>query len=204
LRRQARPPRRFLLSFREEAKQKAINLLSSILAQLVLQISTIPESLQAFHQKHQHGQPPEEGLFTAIESLLIEPTFIIADALDECPDKENERKHLCEILRKLHGWAAPNLHILVTSRKEQDLSVALSPLTSSDPISITKEVEADIRKYVNTQLSIDNNLKEYSTETKFKTENVLTKKVSRYPCLAPALSAALSELSIYRPTAPYS
>jgi hypothetical protein len=152
--------------------------LSSILAQLVLQIPTIPESLQAFHQKHQHGRPPEDGLFTAIEPLLVGPTFIIADALDECPDKERERKHLCTILGKLHGWAAPNLHILVTSRKEQDLSSALNLLTSSDPISITEEVGADIRKYVNMQLSTNNDLKEYSTETKLKIENVLTKKAN--------------------------
>jgi hypothetical protein len=168
----------FFFSFREEAKQKVINLLSSILAQLVLQISTIPESLQAFHQKHQHGRPPEDGIFTAIKPLLMGPTFIIADALDECPDKDNERKHLCEILRKLHGWAAPNLHILVTSRKEQDLSGALNLITSSDPISITEEVETDIRMYVKTQLSIDNDLKEYSTEIKLKIENVLTEKAN--------------------------
>lgn len=166
----------FLFSFREEAKQKAFNLLSSVLAQLVMQTTTISDSLESFYQEHQHGRPPKDGLFSEIKSFLHDPIFIVVDALDECPDNGNERKSLCQILAELHKWEAQNLHILVTSRKEPDITAALSSISTSEPISITEKVKSDIHKYVSTQLATDAELKDYSTELKDKIQRVLVEK----------------------------
>lgn len=155
-----------------------ISFLSTILAQLAMQLSTIPSMLHDFHKTHQHGRPTEAGLLTAIKHLLllIGPTYIICDALDECPEKGGERKDLCQALAEIHQWSLPNVHFLVTSRKEYDLSIALDAMATSDPINITEEVEVDIRQYVSTQLSTDSQLSEYSHECKHEIEEVLVNK----------------------------
>lgn len=168
----------FYFSFRDDKKQKAINLLSSTLMQLVLKLPTIPESILSFHQNHQYGRPPRAGLYTAIKSLLTKPTFIIIDALDECPEIGNERKYLCEILAELHKWNVSYLHILVTSRKEQDINAALSPIVTSTPISITEEVAADIQRYVSSQVANDPDLNVYGAELKMKIERNLVEKAN--------------------------
>jgi hypothetical protein len=150
--------------------------LCSILAQLVQQILAIPDSLRTFHEKHQHGQPPEAGLLAAIESLLDahRQTFIIIDALDECPNSGGERADLCGILAKFHSWARPNLHLLVTSRKEVDLCEALEPFVTLGPMSIQDNVvKSDIRKYVRSQLASDPWLKKWSGEIQTEIEEAL-------------------------------
>jgi hypothetical protein len=135
----------------------------------------MPDSLRAFYEKHQHGQPPEAGLLKAIKSLLeYKQSFIIIDALDECPNSGDERGDLCDILEELHSWAQPNLHLLVTSRKEVDLCDALESLVTLGPISIQGGVvKSDIRKYVRSQLESDSKLKKWSDEIQTEIEETL-------------------------------
>ena len=101
-------------------------------------------------------------------------TFIIADALDECPSNSTERAELCALLTEFSRWALPNLHILVTSRKEPDINEALSTLVTFPPICIqSKQVAADIRLHVRTELANDPKLKKWSLQIKEEIENTL-------------------------------
>ncbi len=150
----------------------------SILAQLVQQISLIPESLRTYYEKHQHGQPLETGLLDVIKSLLEEgnQTFIIIDALDECPSTTSERADLLDLVRRIHSWAQPNLHLLVTSRKEVDIREALESIITLGPISIQAgNIESDIRKYVRSQLESDSKLKKWQGEIRTEIEDSLVK-----------------------------
>jgi len=127
----------FFFSFRETKKQKASNLPRSILAQLLMQAENVPTALQTFYDKYQHGEPSERGLLESIQALLIgSHTYIIIDALDECPNAEEERAGLCNILKELNSWGNERLHVLVTSRKEADLAEALLPIVTQEPIGI--------------------------------------------------------------------
>jgi hypothetical protein len=151
-------------------------LLRSILAQLVQQTLVVPEFLRTFYDKHQHSQPLEAGLLDAIKSMLLEntQTFIIIDALDECPNIGDDRADLCSILQQLHSWAHPRLHLLVTSRKEVDLCEALESLVTFPPISIQGSVvKSDIRRFVRSQLESDSKLKKWSDEIKEEVEKAL-------------------------------
>ena len=141
-----------------------------------MQTTTISNSLNSFYQEHQHGRPPQDGLFSEIKSFLDNTTYIVVDALDECPDNGKERKYLCQILAELHKWQAQNLHILVTSRKEPDIATALSAIMTSDPISITEEVESDIQQYVSTQLATDADLMGNPPEVNNEINRVLLEK----------------------------
>jgi hypothetical protein len=147
-----------------------------VLAQLANQKQIIPDSLQSLYNGYQHGQPPTADLRKALQSVLKLPgqTFIIADALDECPSNGTERVELCELLTEFSRWALPNLHILVTSRREPDINEALSTLVTFPPIYIQSEqVDADIRLHVRTKLANDPRLKKWSLQIKKEIEDTL-------------------------------
>ena len=104
-------------------------------------------------------------------------TYIIVDALDECPNTEDERAELCNILKTMHTWNCERLHILVTSRKEADLMESLQPIVTQEPIGIQGSVvDADIRKFVRTQLQVDIRLSKFSEELRAEIEQTLVKK----------------------------
>jgi ankyrin repeat domain-containing protein 50 len=119
-------------------------------------------------------------------------TFIIVDALDECPYGE-ERTQLSVVLKEFSTWALPNLHILVTSRKEPDIYKVLALLVTFPPVCIqTKQVDADIRLHVKTQLANDADLKEWSPQIKGEIETTLVEGADgmyKLPCLFKSLTA---------------
>ncbi|MCJ1264868.1 hypothetical protein MMC22_004743 [Lobaria immixta] len=105
--------------------------------------------------------------------------FLVIDALDECPigDQGESRAKVLALLTELSGWALPNLHVLVTSRKEQDNDKALASLLSFPSISIqTDQVQPDVRKYVKSQLANDLELKKWSSLIKEEIEKTLTEQ----------------------------
>jgi hypothetical protein len=59
------------------------------------------------------------------------PTYIIIDALDECPDAPgmpSARERVLEFVEELGNLRLENLHICVTSRPETDIRAKLEPL----------------------------------------------------------------------------
>jgi hypothetical protein len=165
----------FFFSFRETEKQKASNLPRSILAQLLQQAVTIPETVLTFHNEYQHGKPSERGVMDAIQALLTGPqVLIIIDALDECPNTDEERAELCNILQKMHSWGYERLHLLVASRKEVDLTKALRPIITQPPLGVQGAVvKADIRKFVRTQLHMNPKFSKWSPELQSEIEETL-------------------------------
>ncbi|KAI9761972.1 MAG: hypothetical protein M1840_001501, partial [Geoglossum simile] len=162
----------FYFSFNDVEKQKTRNFLRSVLKQLSCSKPSIPDSLQSLYNAYKHEQPPTDGLKSAARAVLELPgqNFIIIDALDECPYGE-ERTQLSTVLREFSTWALPNLHILVTSRKELDIDKTLAPLVTSSPLCIqTEQVDADILLYVQTQLESDAILKERTKVPQLKEE----------------------------------
>lgn len=114
-------------------------------------------------------------------------TFLVIDALDECPigDKHKSRTRVLALLTEISGWALPNLHILVTSRKEPDIDMALAPLVNLSSISIlSSQVQPDIRRYIKSQLDNDLELKKWSSLIKEEIKNTLVENAhGMYICL---------------------
>jgi hypothetical protein len=88
-----------------------------------------------------HGKgarkPSDEALIkclTEMVSLSVQgPTYIIVDALDECPNNSGlptPREEVLDLVKNLVSLRVPNLHICVTSRPEIDIQNMLEPLTS--------------------------------------------------------------------------
>src|SRR5690606_37380661 len=74
------------------------------------------------------------------------------DALDECVQVENSRRNLLSWMKDMHAsnLKRANVHLLATSRPEQDIQNALRKWSSTtDWIEIQSDlISEDIRKYV--------------------------------------------------------
>ena len=79
-------------------------------------------------------------------------TYIILDALDECPNNSgipSPRKEVLQLVNELVDLRLPTLHICVTSRPETDILAILQHLTPH-PVSLHDESgqKQDIVDYV--------------------------------------------------------
>ena len=164
----------FYFSFQDTQKQKVAHLLRSILSQLVCQAECIPDPVITLYDNYLHSQPPTDRLLSAIKCMANghKNTFLIIDALDECPNQNAERSDLCNVLREIKEWAASNLHVLVTSRRYVDLVESLDPLF--DSISIQgPEVQSDIRRFIRSELSKNKRLSTWPADIRNEMERTL-------------------------------
>ena len=148
----------FYFDFRDVDKQNLRNLLPSLLIQLSAQSNRCCDMLSQLYSEHNHGRrkPSDSDMVECLKNMLCfekqAPTYIIMDALDECPITStipSPREEVLEFVEELVGLQLPNLHICVTSRPEHDIRVVLEPLTEH-PVSLHDESgqREDIANYV--------------------------------------------------------
>jgi len=98
------------------------------------------------------------------------PTYIIMDAIDECPlssSVPSPREEVLELVYELVRARLPNLHICVTSRPELDIQTVLRPLTSH-LISLHDEIgqKQDIAYFVSSFVHSDRRMRRWLDEDK--------------------------------------
>jgi ankyrin repeat domain-containing protein 50 len=175
----------FYFDFNDPEKQNATNCLSSLIAQLCSQVVDLPKKLKDLYSrcnegKHKAGMPALIAILKAF-ALAEEPhdIFIIADALDECPKNGEQelRSELLDLITEISSWSPSNIHLLVTSRQEPDIKERLMPLLTTPAISVEgSEADADIKKYIENQLSTDPKLKGWSDDVKERIKHTLVKR----------------------------
>ena len=117
------------------------------------------------------------------EMLILEPrgpTYIIMDALDECPITStipSPREEILELVEELVGLHLPNLHICVTSRPEHDIQIVLERLTKN-PVSLHDESgqQEDIANYVSSFVLSDRRIGRWREEDKELVIKTLSEK----------------------------
>jgi hypothetical protein len=128
----------FYFDFRDVNKQKLGNLLPSLLIQLSARSESCCDILSRLYSLHDRGErePRERAMVECLKEMLtVEvqgPTYIILDALDECPITStipSPREEVLEFVDELVGLHLPNVHICVTSRPEHDIQAVLRDLT---------------------------------------------------------------------------
>jgi hypothetical protein len=97
-------------------------------------------------------------------------TYIIVDALDECPNISGfptAREEVLDFLEELVCLNLPNLRICVTSRPEIDIRTILEPLTSHH-VSLHDESGQgqDILDYIKTVVHTDRRMRRWKPEDK--------------------------------------
>lgn len=83
-------------------------------------------------------------------------TFIIVDALDECPQAAGERRKLLKFIEAIMNLHMNGLHVFVTSRKEGDIDKSLRTMGQFGPFGIQNaNVDKDILSHVKFEIEQD-------------------------------------------------
>jgi adenylate kinase family enzyme len=140
--------------YQERKQHTALNLISSLVQQLVQRQAVIPEVVTAFRTKalSRHTRPKVEHYSNLLHSMLDQfpRTFVVIDALDEYLEKDGSRTKLLEQLRLLHH----KVNLLVTSRH----LAALDTEFEADAILEVRANDEDINRYLRFQIYHNRNL----------------------------------------------
>jgi hypothetical protein len=109
-----------------------------------------------------------KALRKIVETLLH--TYIILDALDECP----ERDELLDLLKEVAEWKLDQLHVLVTSRQLPEINEVLDFAAARRVALQSQLVDPVIETYVRARLRTDKALK-WPSDVQGNIEKCLTK-----------------------------
>jgi len=177
----------YYYDFREDQKKDLRGLLSSMLYQLYDQSKSYYDIFSTFYSKHHRGakkSPSDDDLFRCLMDLLkcpqSPPVYLIVDGLDECPSistQSSPREQVLSLLEDLVEAQLPNLRICVTSRPEVDIKAILEPLTFRS-ISLHDESgqKEDIKRYIESFVDTNRNMKNWDPEYKHLVIEVLIEK----------------------------
>ena len=174
----------FFFDFKDTGKQDARALLSSLIVQLIHQSTSLCDIVSACYSTHQSGsrQPSDRALLQCLQDMIRSspqsPTYLIFDALDECPNTTgmpSARDNVLAVVEKLVKLNLPNLHLCITSRPEIDIRASLEPLTTNRmSLHDQSGQKKDIADYVNSVVHSDKNMRRWREEDKNVVIDVLS------------------------------
>jgi hypothetical protein len=176
----------FYFDFKDADKQNRKNLLLSFLAQLAARSDPCCEILSRLYSTHDRGvrKPSDRAMTDCLKEMLAIPTefstFLIMDALDECPNTSgipSPREQVLELVEELVEISSPNLHLCVTSRPEFDIQTALQRLKPRS-VSLHDETgqKQDIIDYVTHVVRSDPRMRRWREEDKDLVIKTLSEK----------------------------
>lgn len=126
------------------------------------------------------SQPDSEAILTVLDDVLSRVSgqvYLVIDALDECPKTaySEERESLLSLLLGLRKKHQNKIHILVTSRREGDISKHLNKFSMFD---LEASLVEDVKKLVSA--SISQHLDKWSPEIKSLITDELLGSNERY------------------------
>jgi hypothetical protein len=180
----------FYFDFRDVHKQTRRDAISSLLFQLSAQSDDCCDILCRLYSVHNSGaQMPSDGILTECLKNMLSlpskaPTYIIMDAIDECPNTSgtpSPREQILDLVEDLIDLSLPNLRLCVTSRPEIDIQVVLEPLLPSHfRVSLHDATgqKKDIINYIHTFVYTDRNMRRWREEDKHLVIEVLTERAN--------------------------
>lgn len=154
----------FYFDFNESEKQNATSFVATLIAQLCNHVVDLPERLKELYKTCNNGKgvPTLDNLLATlfVVAQKFGDVFIVADALDECPNNGIIREELLELIKDMSTRSSSNIHLLVTSRLESDIEELLLSLSTTRVIPIQgSPLEADIKSYICNEISSNSKLK---------------------------------------------
>ena len=164
----------YYFDFRDTEKQNCRNLILSLLSQFSARSDLCCDILHHIYVSHDNGahKPTDDVLIQCLKETLASsndhPTYIIIDALDECPNTfgmPSPREVVLDFVKELVELSLPDLHICITSRPEIDIRTILEPLTTRR-VSLHDETgqQKDIVKYVSSVVRLDMRMSKWREE----------------------------------------
>ncbi|KAN0130448.1 hypothetical protein V8E53_011711 [Lactarius tabidus] len=176
----------YYFDFRDTDKQNRRNLLLSLLSQLSARSDLCCDILHRIYVAHDNGahKSTDDVLIQCLKETLAlskdRPTYIIMDALDECPNTfgmPSPREVVLDFIKQLVELSLPNLRICITSRPEIDIRTVIEPLTTRR-VSLHEETEQtkDIVEYVSSVVRSDMRMGRWREEDQMLVIETLSEK----------------------------
>jgi hypothetical protein len=138
-------------NYRRQQEQKPVDLLASLLKQLLQEQLSVPEIVQSLYGSHEKKgtRPSFKQISDVLHSVVASYSraFIIIDALDECQVSDESRKILLSEMFKLQAKTGANL--FATSRFIPDI---ITEFKGSVSLEIRASNE-DVRGYLGGHMS---------------------------------------------------
>jgi hypothetical protein len=178
----------FYFDFRDVDKKNQRNLLSSLLIQFSSRSRPCFYILSSLYSTHNAGkeQPREDALLQCLKAMLVAqlpsqlPTYIIMDAIDECPNLSGiptPREQVLELVKALVDLRLPSLRICVTSRPEIDIRTVLKPLAMGHLSLHDKPGQKrDIDEYVSAIVQSDTKMRRWREDDRKLVIRTLSEK----------------------------
>ena len=148
----------FYFDFNHTDKQTLESMVRSLISQLYSKGGDTLKELDSLYSSCEDGrrQPPCESLYKTFLRMIeqIKDVWIVLDALDECRTRQGpSTEGLLLWIRDLLSSEQRNVHLLVTSRPEQDITSMISQFACKDIVPIQSNlITDDIRAYVHTRV----------------------------------------------------
>ncbi|KAJ5169014.1 ankyrin [Penicillium canariense] len=142
----------YFCDYRQE--QTLLGIYSAILRQLLQRQPSIPEHVSSLYKKltQQDSRPSKDEVFEALQVTISKynRTFIILDALDECPLSDSLEGARFSFLHKIVSLPdQANVSLLSTSRLDQEVLACFENGASME-IEAARE---DIQEYINVRIN---------------------------------------------------
>lgn len=145
-------------------------MLRSLIRQMSYQAGSIPAALVQLYGGG-HETPSLTSLQKTLHQIIagFERAYIVIDALDECTDREQVLAWIKDLLRQNMS----QLHILFSSRREQEIVRCFEPIASITHVSLAgASTNADIETYVDAMLA---KVTSWDTKTRARVKSALMK-----------------------------
>jgi hypothetical protein len=163
----------FYFDFNDTSKRSFESMIRSLISQLYHKRKDTQKQLDSLFCSCENGsrQPTTELLYTSFLDMILQvgEVWIVLDALDEC---RTRTEGLLSWIKDVVSSKVTNASLLVTSRQEQDIELAISEWAhDKDLIPIQSGlVTDDIRAYVRTRVREDASLKRWRSKPDIQEE----------------------------------
>jgi Cdc6-like AAA superfamily ATPase len=158
----------FFFTFTEPDKQLLESMIRSLIGQLYYKREDAQKQIHSLFSACEdgHRQPTTDSLSTTFLQVIqqVGEVWIVLDALDECLTRKGKRTEgILSWMRDLLSSKERNIHVLMTSRPEQDIEMEVRQWARRhDIVSIQGDgVADDIRAYIHTRIREDDDLKRW-------------------------------------------
>ena len=136
----------FYFDTNDKAKQTSRSLLLSIALSLSARSNNYLSIEKLYEKYDKLYTPTEDDLLELLMELLqgFKQAYIVIDALDEC----DEYHQLVELINVIHGWELLHCHFLLSSRREQDILIAIKGCITAEICLSEELVGNDIISYI--------------------------------------------------------
>ena len=152
----------------------------SVIRQLAASLDHLPPDLGILEQEFRAAgrDPSSARLLDVLQAVVTHDPrekFIVFDAIDECPysSPHVDRKDLLNVFTTLGQLQTPNLHVLLTSRREFDIEKVLDNI-AAEVFAVENCFFGDLQLFVDKQLQ-DPLLQRWSDATRVLIKSTLIK-----------------------------